>query len=130
MKHPKKYILEEIEWIDAESDNGWEEPHDVMKWCNEDTVISEVGWIFYEDKKILVIVSQLQYDGTLGNRTKIPQSLIVSRRKLKVVYDSRRTAGRTHRGKNNTNTSRRKDTQAARIGFTPRCEDQKAGGRT
>jgi hypothetical protein len=80
----KKYCLELIEWLDAESDNGWEEPHRVIDWCKKDTVINEVGWIFYEDEKVLVIVSQLEYDGTLGNRTKIPKPWILSRRKLKV----------------------------------------------
>lgn len=78
----KKYPLELIEWYDAESEITWGDPADVRKWCKKHFIATEVGFVFYEDKDFLVMVSQIGNDGTIGNRTRIPKPWLKSRRKV------------------------------------------------
>ena len=86
----EKVPFEQIEWIDAESDVSWENMEEVRKWSVKDFIATEVGWIIIENKKFVVITSQIGSDGTIGNRTKIPKKWIISRRKLKLEKPCRK----------------------------------------
>lgn len=79
----KKYPLELIEWYDAESEVSWCDEDELMKFAKKDFISTEVGFVVYETKDRIVMVSQIGNDGTMGNRTRIPKPWIKSRRKLK-----------------------------------------------
>lgn len=76
----KKYRLEIVEWIDAQSECEWAVSIDDFN--KSDLVITDVGFIVYEDRKSVVICSQISSDGDFGNRTKIPKPWIKSRRRI------------------------------------------------
>lgn len=82
MRTLKKYKLVYIEWTDAESDAKWSEPSEVKDWIKEDCTVKEIGWIVQQNKKHLIISNQILYDGTVGNKTKIPLVWIRKRRNI------------------------------------------------
>lgn len=86
-----KYILEAIEWYDFESDVSWCDKDDAIRFAKGDFLVTEVGFVYYEDKDKLMIVSQIANDGTVGNRTRVYKALIKSRRKL--TYGRKRDNG-------------------------------------
>jgi len=93
----KKYALELIEWCDVESEATWADEKTMTDWIKALPVATEVGWVYKETKEMLVMVSQMFPDGTIGNRTKIPKSLVKSRKKIKADYGQKRRANRpTH----------------------------------
>ena len=96
-----KYPLELIEWYDAESEVSWGDPKEVLEWCKKSFIATEVGFIFYEDKNFIVMVSQIGSDGTIGNRTRIPKPWIKSRKKIKADSGPKR---RADRATNNTDS--------------------------
>jgi len=90
-----KYPLELIEWYDAESEVSWAEKKEALEWSKKEFVATEVGFVFYEDKNFIVMVSQIGSDGTIGNRTRIPKPWLKSRRKIKADEPKRRTKRNT-----------------------------------
>lgn len=83
----EKVPLEQVDWIDAESECSWENTDDVKKWSEKDFIVTEVGWVIHENVKMIVITSQVGSDGSIGNRTKIPKKWIVGRKKLKFAKE-------------------------------------------
>ena len=76
------YPLEMIEWYDAESEVTWATEAEMDEWCKQLSMATEVGWVYEEDKDIIVLVTSFFGDGTFGNRTKIPKGMIKSRKRL------------------------------------------------
>lgn len=73
-----KYKLIEIEWDDAQTDDGWEEAPDDL----EPALAITVGFLIRETKDHLLIAST--YDEKHTNaRLQIPKKMIVSRKELK-----------------------------------------------
>ncbi len=85
--------LEMIEWYDAESEVTWVENSEMEEWSEALSVATEVGWVYNETDKIIVLVSAFFADGTFGNRTKIPVGMVKSRRKLGFKNEHKRRTG-------------------------------------
>ena len=79
----QKYKLYLLEWNDAYSECTWATRNDIID-SDGDMTISEVGWIIDEDDQSVVISSQVASDGDFGNRTRIPKSWIVRKKKIKL----------------------------------------------
>lgn len=47
-----------IEWDDAHSSNGWHTKEDVEKFLNEIPTIKQVGWIFEETNRYIILVGR------------------------------------------------------------------------
>lgn len=74
-KHP----LVEIQWIDAETDHGWEEDHEVEV---ELPIAVTIGFLVRETDDAFLIAST--YSGTSTNaRIKIPKGMIKEYKLLK-----------------------------------------------
>ena len=80
-----KYPLVYITWIDAESDNGWEDESALDAWIKKERLVHDVGWLVRESKDSVIIVNQLCTDGDTGNRTKIPRGMIKEIKKINIV---------------------------------------------
>lgn len=78
----KKFPLVMLTWKDAESDAQWGEKSEVEEWASKDCLVTDIGWVIHENKKCIVICSQINDGKTFGNRTKIPVGWIVSKRKV------------------------------------------------
>ena len=78
-----KYKLVLVTWIDAESDATWGEVDKTKEWADKDYEVLEIGWEIYTSPKYTVICSQIGNDGSLGNRTKIPNKWIVKKRVMR-----------------------------------------------
>ena len=72
-----------IEWCDAEADCTWEDMSKIGDWSDKTFVCREVGWVIEDNKKVLVLTSQLGDENLIGNRTKIPKPWILSKTVLK-----------------------------------------------
>lgn len=72
-----------ITWVDACSAAEWEDPDKVKEWSAQEYEVSEVGWEVCSNEKYTTICSQVGCDGSLGNKTKIPNSWIKEKRGLK-----------------------------------------------
>jgi len=77
-----KYKLFLVEWVDAEGDTEWSTENKVLTWANEDCIIYEVGWIVAETDKYIILMSQISYDGDIGNRTKIPKAWVKKKKQI------------------------------------------------
>lgn len=78
-----RYPLEWIEWYDAASDDSWCSVQELKKYATERMVITEVGFVVYEDKEVIVISNQITCDWSIGNRTRVPKGWIKSRKKIR-----------------------------------------------
>jgi len=79
-----KYKLCMVQWADAQSDAAWGDIADINKWAEESYIVNDVGWLISETKKNIVICSEIGNDGSMGNRTKIPNTWIVTKRIIKL----------------------------------------------
>lgn len=86
----QKYPLVYIEWVDAESDNRWNDKEGVDKWMEMDFVVNDIGWLVCENDKYLLICNQVASDGDLGNRTKIPKQWIRKLSRITIVKRGKR----------------------------------------
>jgi hypothetical protein len=82
-----------VEWYDAESEADWATENELEEWSGELSVATEVGWIYSQTDKIIVLVSAFFADGTFGNRTKIPVGMVKSIKKLRIADGCKRRAG-------------------------------------
>ena len=82
----KQFPLFLIEWVDAESDVTWEDHDRIAEWGKKECLVTEIGFVIYEDENQIVITNQLTSDKQRGNRTKIPKALIKKRQKIKVQF--------------------------------------------
>ena len=74
-----QYNLVMIEWIDIVSSCDWESLKNVI--LSEPLTSVEVGWLIYEDKKKMILVSQVN-GSECGNRTVLPKSIVKKVTKL------------------------------------------------
>ena len=79
-----KYKLAMVQWVDAQSDAAWGDIADINKWADENYVVNEEGWLISETKKHMVVCSEIGSDGSMGNRTKIPNQWVIDRKVLKL----------------------------------------------
>lgn len=79
----KKYKLVLIHWTDAISGVEWENEQDMKKWNNSEHVVNEVGWEIENTKDFFTICSQIFSDGTFGNKTRIPKSIVTTRKVIR-----------------------------------------------
>ena len=79
-----KYPLILVLWKDAQSSCDWDEKSDIDEWLTKDCLISEVGWLINSTDKHIVICSQISYDNSFGNKTKIPIGWIVRKEKVSI----------------------------------------------
>jgi len=79
-----KYPLVLVQWNDAQSDAGWGDIEDIKKWADEKYVVNEVGWLISKTKSHIVITNEVGNDGSIGNRTKIPNTWVIDRKVLKL----------------------------------------------
>lgn len=87
-----KFPLMFVVWKDAESDSEWGDARSVSRWAEKDALVYDIGWKVFENKKYMVICSQVGPDGDYGNRTKIPQGWIL--RKQKITFKPKHTQGK------------------------------------
>src|SRR5690348_7379755 len=86
-----------IEWEDAISNSSWHTEQELKRWANyENSIVKEVGWLYKETKKHIVLVSrQLREDidetesdyGRFGLLQKIPKTWIQKRIDLTKYID-------------------------------------------
>ena len=84
MSIPKKFPLMMVTWKDAQSCSNWKDEDECKKWTEEDCIIVNVGWIVTENKKYIVICSQVSFDKMYGDKTKIPVGWIIKRQRVKI----------------------------------------------
>ena len=87
MDNLPKFPLYLIAWKDAQSDNNWERFRRIKIWGKKYCFVYDIGWIIKENKKHLILCSQIGEDNDFGNRTKIPIKLIVKRQRIKFKYN-------------------------------------------
>ena len=75
-----KYKLVFVTWIDAPSGAEWEEFEKVEDWAKKKYEVVEIGWEVCKNDTYTVICSQIGNDGSLGNKTKIPNNWIIKKR--------------------------------------------------
>lgn len=77
-----------IEWEDAIAQTGWHTEKEIQEWSDKDnTIIKEVGWIYKESKRYLVLISRKTEESmgddpkyiTYGLLQKIPKTWIKKR---------------------------------------------------
>ena len=74
-----------IEWHDAFSHTGWMDKNNVEKIADhEEYIVKQVGWLFKETKREIVLVSQykpedVRDDELFGSIQKIPKTWIRKR---------------------------------------------------
>lgn len=87
MSKPKLIYLE---WIDAIGNSRWFTSSEALDWAkNCEWMIREVGWLIYEDDKILCFASSWkvadEYTGEqFGQLHQIPKAWIRNRKMLKI----------------------------------------------
>lgn len=89
-EQPKEIVL--IEWVDAESDVGWETPS--PDDADELPICESIGWIIKEEATFLIIAAD--HDDTNGHynrRIKIPLGMV------KNVYPLKKAKAPKKRGK-------------------------------
>lgn len=84
MKQKETYPLAIVKWRDACSSVIWEECKDIKEWSDDDMLVQECGWIIENNRRHLTICSQFTQDGSFGNKTKIPKSLLVEYTELEI----------------------------------------------
>lgn len=79
----KKMPLIYLEWEDATAFSGWHTKDEVQSYViEENTIIAQVGWVYEETDKLIILISRLGdgiYDGKVkafGNIQKIPKTWI------------------------------------------------------
>ena len=77
MKFPD--AIYKITWHDAHSTCLWKDKDEFDIYKKERMIITEIGWIVHEDKDIIILCSQVAGDTDLGNMTRIPKGMILSR---------------------------------------------------
>lgn len=74
-----------LEWEDAIAQAGWHTKEALERWTKEDcVVVKEVGWIYQETKKHIVLISRQSIDSPDGDiqyglLQKIPKTWIRKR---------------------------------------------------
>jgi len=87
-KHKQKLVY--VKWQDAFSNSGWFTRSELEKKINDDMYICEdVGWVVYEDKKELHLVSRRSlYTGDdttqYGLYQRIPKAWIFKKKVIRV----------------------------------------------
>ena len=78
-----------IQWEDAIANSSWKSKSELDKWVSEDNmIIEEVGWVYEETKKYIVLVSRIskwnhnENDVEFGLTQKIPKTWIRKRKIL------------------------------------------------
>lgn len=79
-----------IKWLDAHSNSGWKTEKELKEFAEgENCVCEEVGWLYKETKKYIVLVGRKlcwtteENDMQYGLLQKIPKPWIIKRRILK-----------------------------------------------
>jgi len=85
-----KYKQVFIAWIDAQSGAEWEDFDKVEEWAKKNYEVVEVGWEVCSNDTYTVICSQIGNDGSLGNKTKIPNKWIIKKRVIKYGQRNRK----------------------------------------
>jgi len=74
-------ICEHISWVDSMAFDGWNRLNTIDKG---EGIIKSIGWVIYEDKRILILsahkASNKQHNGCL----KIPKRSILKRKRIKI----------------------------------------------
>lgn len=75
-----------IEWHDAQDlGQGWKTEEDISSRVQEEFIVKEVGWLYEETEKYIVIASQKAWqDELFGHLTRIPKGWIRKRKILKI----------------------------------------------
>lgn len=68
----------EVIWEDVATQPGWCDPDEDM----ESLICTQVGYVCSQDDSYLVVVSSFTNDGDVGDKTKIPMSLVRSLREI------------------------------------------------
>jgi len=75
-----------LEWQDAFGNHSWMTEDDVEDWSKGESIIKEVGWVYKEDKKSIVLVSRISIPSSerwdsfqYGQVQKIPKTWIKKR---------------------------------------------------
>ena len=87
-----KYKLVYLEWSDATSNSAWHSEEELAQWGkNSGWIVKQVGWLFEENDKYIVIFSSMADGGKnegeenhYGNLQKIPKTWIRKRKVLKI----------------------------------------------
>lgn len=79
----QKYPLVYVVWKDAQSDCMWKGMDDIKEWASSDCLIHEIGWLVYENKRYIILSSQVEREGDIGNRTKIPKDWVFKKQKIR-----------------------------------------------
>lgn len=77
-KYP--YPLVEVYWIDAETDSGWEHPGEKNPTV---PIVVTVGFLVYEDDRLISIASTTGDDRAHNSRIQIPKGMITAMKVLK-----------------------------------------------
>ena len=77
-----KYPLVLVIWKDAQSSAEWESRSELEEWAEKDYIVSDIGWVVLENKKNIVICSQIGSDKSFGNKTKIPVGWVIKKQRI------------------------------------------------
>jgi hypothetical protein len=72
-----KYTLAEIQWDDAATDHGWQQPDEIEPHVE---MALTVGFVVKETADHVVIASTVGEDGSCNGRIQIPKKMIRKRR--------------------------------------------------
>lgn len=84
----KKMKLIYLEWEDAIANSQWNDKEEVEDFSEEIALIKQVGWVYKENKKYIVLVGRMdERNGEcneFGNLQKIPKTWIRVRKEIKI----------------------------------------------
>lgn len=77
MKKPTKYYAVEVTWHDAFSCDPWDNLDVHVDIAKRPCVCVSIGWLVYQDKKIMVLAQSLSGGGSrAGASLSVPRSIV------------------------------------------------------
>ena len=84
----KKMKLLYLEWEDAIANSQWNDDREIEDFAKEVAIIKQVGWVYREDEKYIILVGRIDVRGgennCYGNLQKIPKTWIRVKKIIKI----------------------------------------------
>lgn len=69
--------FKKIRWLDHYSDSSWKTLKELKTWATKPTICTSMGWITYEDSKVIVLSASFDGDESYGENICIIKKNII-----------------------------------------------------